>query len=82
MTASYPPNNKKRPRALEPPEASNLTRRFTMSRKMYVKPAAPVKPASYLVRLRGLPPLRLIMTHRALLAFLQQAGQRRAAAVA
>ena len=53
-----------------------------MSRKMYVKPAAPVKPASYLVRLRGLPPLRLIMTHRALLAFLQQAGQRRAAAVA
>ena len=53
-----------------------------MSRKMYVKPAAPVKPVSYLVRLRGLPPQRLSMTHRALLAFLQQAGQRRAAAVA
>lgn len=53
-----------------------------MSRKMYVKPAAPVKPASYLVRLRGLPPLRLIMTHRDLLAFLQQVGQRRTAVMA
>lgn len=49
-----------------------------MSRQMYVKPAAPVKPTSYLVRLRGLPPQRLSMTHRALLAFLQQAGKRRA----
>lgn len=53
-----------------------------MSQELYVKPAAPVKTASYLVRLRGLPPQRLSMTHRALLAFLQQAGQRRAAAVA
>lgn len=53
-----------------------------MSQELYAKPAAPVKPVSYLVRLRGLPPLRLIMTHRDLLAFLQQAGQRRAAAVA
>lgn len=48
-----------------------------MSQELYAKPAAPVKTASYLVRLRGLPPQRLSMTHRALLAFLQQAGQRR-----
>ena len=53
-----------------------------MSQELYAKPAASVKTASYLVRLRGLPPQRLSMTHRALLAFLQQAGQRRAAAVA
>ncbi|WP_418735635.1 hypothetical protein [Desulfovibrio sp.] len=46
-----------------------------MSQELYAKPAAPVKTASYLVRLRGLPPQRLSMTHRALLAFLQQAGQ-------
>ena len=45
-----------------------------MSQELYAKPAAPVKTASYLVRLRGLPPQRLSMTHRALLAFLQQAG--------
>mgnify|MGYP000062505244 FL=1 len=53
-----------------------------MSQELYAKPAASVKTASYLVRLRGLPPQRLSMTHRALLAFLQQAGQRRAVAVA
>ena len=52
-----------------------------MSQELYAKPAASVKTASYLV-LRGLPPQRLSMTHRALLTFLQQAGQRRAAAVA
>ena len=51
-----------------------------MSQELYAKPAASVKTASYLVRLRGLPPQRLSMTHRALLAFLQQAGQRRAGA--
>ena len=68
MTASYPPNNKKSP--------------GRWYRPRYAKPAAPVKTASYLVRLRGLPPQRLSLTHRALLAFLQQAGQRRAAAVA
>ena len=59
-----------------------ITKESTMSQELYAKPAAPVKTASYLVRLRGLPPQRLSMTHRALLAFLQQAGQRRAAAVA
>lgn len=72
MTASDPPNNKKGPGRWYRP----------MSQELYAKPAAPVKTASYLVRLRGLPPQRLSMTHRALLAFLQQAGQRRAAAVA
>lgn len=41
-------------------------------------------PLVFLARQRGgaFVPLRLSMTHRALLAFLQQAGQRRAAAVA
>lgn len=53
-----------------------------MSQELYAKPAAPVKTASYLVRLRGLPPLRLIMTHRDLLAFLQQIGQRQTAVMA
>lgn len=36
-----------------------------MSQELYAKPAASVKTASYLVRLRGLPPQRLSMTHRA-----------------
>lgn len=50
-----------------------------MTHNGYARPAAPVKLTSYLVRLHGMPPRRLLMTHRALLDFLRQVERRRVA---